>query len=194
MVGDVPHFAPSDAPPLGQNTETRVSFASQLAALSAWMIFLKVDRPCLAFIAFVTLLAFFAGCALRPLRTLRAGLPLGARHALDALRALGPAGPWAPGSPFGPGSRPQAASESAMATISMEEILMTPPTTNELGHRLQLAGSGTRPWNHRSSPNDDAGRQGHIQGSYFALPDFARDTISIIFASSSSGAKAFALS
>src|SRR5882757_3350258 len=34
-VGDVPHFAPSGAPPLGQNTETRVSLASQLAAPSA---------------------------------------------------------------------------------------------------------------------------------------------------------------
>jgi hypothetical protein len=35
-VGDVPHFAPSGAPPLGQNTDTRVSLASQLAAPSAW--------------------------------------------------------------------------------------------------------------------------------------------------------------
>src|SRR3984893_11016351 len=34
-VGDVPHFAPSGAPPLGQNTDTRVSLASQLAAPSA---------------------------------------------------------------------------------------------------------------------------------------------------------------
>jgi hypothetical protein len=36
IVGDVPHFAPSGAPPLGQNTETKVSFASQLAAPSDW--------------------------------------------------------------------------------------------------------------------------------------------------------------
>ena len=36
IVGEVPHFAPSGAPPLGQNTETNVSFASQLAAPSDW--------------------------------------------------------------------------------------------------------------------------------------------------------------
>jgi len=35
MVGVVPHLAPSGAPPLGQNTETNVSLASQLTAPSA---------------------------------------------------------------------------------------------------------------------------------------------------------------
>src|SRR5258708_8498967 len=35
IVGEVPHFAPSGAPPLGQNTETNVSFASQLIEPSA---------------------------------------------------------------------------------------------------------------------------------------------------------------
>jgi hypothetical protein len=34
-VGVVPHLAPSGAPPLGQNTETKVSLASQLTAPSA---------------------------------------------------------------------------------------------------------------------------------------------------------------
>jgi len=35
-VGDVPHFAPSGAPPLGQKTDTRVSLDSQLTDPSAW--------------------------------------------------------------------------------------------------------------------------------------------------------------
>jgi hypothetical protein len=33
-VGVVPHFAPSGAPPLGQNTDTNVSSASHVAAPS----------------------------------------------------------------------------------------------------------------------------------------------------------------
>src|SRR5713226_6582625 len=40
------------------------------------------DRRCIA------LIAFFTGCALGPLRTLRASLSLGAGHTLNALRAL----------------------------------------------------------------------------------------------------------
>jgi hypothetical protein len=43
------------------------------------------DRGCIAFVA---LLAFFAGYALRALRTLRASLSLHAGYALNALRAL----------------------------------------------------------------------------------------------------------
>lgn len=35
MVGVVPHFAPSGAPPVGQNTDTSVSLAPQLTAPSA---------------------------------------------------------------------------------------------------------------------------------------------------------------
>lgn len=35
MVGAVPHFAPSGAPPPGQKTETRVPLVSQLTAPSA---------------------------------------------------------------------------------------------------------------------------------------------------------------
>ena len=76
--------------------------------------------------------------------------------------------------------------------MSMEEILMTPPTTNESVTGCKEAGSNA--FEPSEIPDDDAGRQWHIQGSYFALPAFARDTISIIFPSSSSGAKAFALS
>src|SRR5438309_9824378 len=34
-VGDEPHFAPSGAPPLGQNTETNISLASQSTGPSA---------------------------------------------------------------------------------------------------------------------------------------------------------------
>jgi hypothetical protein len=35
MVGVVPHFAPSAAPPEGQNTDTSISSPSQLTAPSA---------------------------------------------------------------------------------------------------------------------------------------------------------------
>ena len=96
-VGDVAHFAPSAAPPPGQNTDTRVSLASQLAAPS----------PCTALrpagaASPLSPLSPLAPGALRPLRslrtlcalrarlshrTLRARLSLGAGDALNALRA-----------------------------------------------------------------------------------------------------------
>ncbi len=77
-VGGVEHLAPSAAPPPGQNTDTSVSFASQLAAPS----------PCTALTP--------AGPAspLSPLSPLAPGAPCG---------PCGPCAPCGPGCPCGPG-------------------------------------------------------------------------------------------
>ena len=70
MVGLVPHFAPSGAPPEGQNTDTRISLASQLT----WSVALDgpddgSSRPRIALCTGRTLRS------LRPLRTLLALVP-----------------------------------------------------------------------------------------------------------------------
>jgi hypothetical protein len=79
-VGAVPHLAPSAAPPLGQNTETSVSLASQLTAPSA----------CTARrLAAASLFSLFSpGRALRTLWSLRPLRALRSRDALNTLRSL----------------------------------------------------------------------------------------------------------
>ena len=108
MAGPVPHLAPSGAPPEGQNTDTRISLASQLTSSVA------LDRPDGS--ASRSRIALCAGRTLRslwPLRTLLPLcplLPLWPRHTLQALRALRTGGALSAGFPFRPWI-PPAASE-----------------------------------------------------------------------------------
>jgi hypothetical protein len=76
-VGAAPHLAPSAAPPLGQNTETSVSLASQLTAPSAWTArrFAEAASP------FSPSVPFSPGGPFSP------GVPCG---------PCGPCGPWGP--------------------------------------------------------------------------------------------------
>src|SRR5215213_10239043 len=73
-VGWVEHFAPSAAPPPGQNTDTRVSLASQLAAPSAWT----------------------------DLKPAGAASPLSPLSPLSPFSPLGPGAPWGPCGPCAP--------------------------------------------------------------------------------------------
>jgi hypothetical protein len=76
-VGAAPHLAPSAAPPLGQNTETSVSLASQLTAPSAWTArrFAEAASPLSPVVPFSPAVPFSPGVPCGP---------------------CGPCGPWGP--------------------------------------------------------------------------------------------------
>jgi hypothetical protein len=121
-VGFAPHFGPSGAPPAGQNTETKTSFASQLTMPSAC-----TDRT-----------EALAG----PASPLGPGAPCGPcgpwgpccpcepGTPCRPCAPCGPAGPCGPVSPFGPGSFPQAASVNAMPTTAAITIFFIRPPSS----------------------------------------------------------------
>jgi hypothetical protein len=96
-LGFVPHFAPSGAPPLGQNTDTKVSLGSQLTTPSACTD--RMEAP--------------AGPG-SPFSPFAPGAP------------CGPSGPCGPVSPFGPGSFPQAVSVNAIPRTTAVTIFFIP--------------------------------------------------------------------
>jgi hypothetical protein len=117
-VGAVPHFAPSGAPPLGQKTDTRVSLDSQVTDPSAWTALRLVVAASL----FVALITFLTWCSLGTLWPLSTGWTLDSSDALYALSTLWASGTLWTESPLGPGSLPQAASESETPIVRMEKI------------------------------------------------------------------------
>ena len=162
MVGDVAHFAPSDAPPLGQNTETRVSFASQLAALSACTILRSTA-------AAARLYRLCHPCSPAPFGP---GAPW--RLPADLARRPAPGRRPRPGCLARPGDRPDPGrpvrlsapdpgrrrqATSAMATIMYGRNSHDAPRQRmNWSPAATSASSGTRPRNHREfRPIDDAG-------------------------------------
>jgi hypothetical protein len=126
IAGGVPHLAPSDAPPDGQNTETSVSPASQLTSPSACTERMACPgspfgpgTPC-------------SPCG--PCAPCAPGCPCGPGAPWTPCAPCGPAGPCGPASPFGPGSRPHAASSSATPPTAtrIDRLICRPPSPRPL--------------------------------------------------------------